>query len=105
MINLDYKRSKGTHWVSLFIDRNATAYLDPFEIEHISQEALKKIKDKSITHNIFRIQDNDSIMCGFYCMTFIEYMVEVKTLLGYFLVIFSSLLFSLNDKIKYFKEK
>ena len=27
---------------------------------------------KSITHNIFRIQDNESIMCGFYCIAFIE---------------------------------
>ena len=32
-------------------------------IEYILQEVLNKIKDKSITHNIFRIQDNDSIMC------------------------------------------
>ena len=36
-----------------------------FEIEYIPREVLNKIKDKSITHNIFRIQDNESIMCGF----------------------------------------
>ena len=46
-------------------------------------EVLKKIKDKSITHNIFRIQDNESIMCGFYCIAFIEYMVAGKSLLDY----------------------
>ena len=33
-------------------------------------------------HNIFRIQDDDYIMCGFYCITFIEFMVAGKTL-GY----------------------
>ena len=38
------------------------------EIEYIPQEILSKIKDKSITHNIFRIQDNESIMCGFDCI-------------------------------------
>ena len=38
------------------------------EIEYIPQEILSKIKSKSITHNIFRIQDNESIMCGFYCI-------------------------------------
>ena len=36
-----------------------------FEIEYIPREVLNKIKDKSITHNIFRIQDTESIMCGF----------------------------------------
>ena len=30
------------------------------------QKVLKKIRDKLITHNIFRIQDNDSV-----CMDFI----------------------------------
>ena len=66
------KKSKGTHWVSLFIDINTAAYFDLFQIEYITQKVLKKkIKDKSITHNTFRIQDDDSIMCGFYCITFI----------------------------------
>ena len=39
---------------------------DFFEIEYIPQEVLRKIKDKSITHNIFTIQDNESVMCGSY---------------------------------------
>ena len=34
----------------------------------------KKTKDNSITHDILRTQD-DSIMCKFYCITFIEYML------------------------------
>ena len=72
VINLDDKKSKVTHWVSLFIDRNTAVYFDSFGTEYIPQEVLNKIEDKSITHNIFRIQDDDSIMCGFYCITFIE---------------------------------
>ena len=32
MINLDGKKSKGTHWVSLFIDSNTAAYFDSFGI-------------------------------------------------------------------------
>ena len=47
-------------------------YFDSFGIEYVSQEILNKIKDKSITHNIFRIQDNESIICGFYCIAFVE---------------------------------
>ena len=30
-------------------------------------------------HNQFRIQDDDSITCGFYCIAFIEYMLAEKT--------------------------
>ena len=70
------------------------------------QRVLNKIKDKSITHNIFRIQDNDYIMCGFYCIAFIEYMVAGKTLLDY-TNSFSLNDYKKNDKITYmyFKEK
>ena len=80
------KKSKGTHSVSLFIDRNTSAYFDSFGVEYIPQEVLNKIKDKSITHNIFRIQGNESIMCGFYCIVFIEYMLAGKILLDYTLL-------------------
>ena len=69
VINRDDKNSKGTHWVSLFIDRNTAVYSDFFGIEYIPLEVLNKIRYKSITHNMFRIQDNESIMnllFGFY---------------------------------------
>ena len=52
---------------------------------------LNKIKDKSITHYIFRTQEDDYIMCGFYYITFIEYLLAGKTLLNY------ANLFSPND--------
>ena len=106
VINLGDRNSKGTQKVSLFIDRNLAVYFDSFGIEYIPQEVLNKIKNKSITHIIFRIQDNESIMCGFYCIAFIEYMLAGKTLLDY------TNLFSLNDykkndkiRYKYFEDK
>ena len=68
-------------------------YFDSFGINYILQEVLCKIKDKSIIHNIFRIQDDGSVMCGFYCITFIEYMLTGRTLLEY------TNLFSPNDKL------
>ena len=83
MRNLGDKKSKGTHWISLFIDWNTAVYFDSFGIEYIPQEVLNKIKDKCITQNIFRIQDNYSIMCRFYCIAFIEHMLGGKTLLHY----------------------
>ena len=53
------------HWSSSFIENIYTAvYFDSFGIEYVPRHILKKIKNKSITHNIFRIQDDDSVMCG-----------------------------------------
>ena len=80
VINLDYKNSKGTHWVSLFIDSNKAVYLYSFEVL-ILKEVLNKIRGKSTTRSIIRIQDNESIKCEFYCTAFIEYMLAGKILL------------------------
>ena len=57
-------------------------------------------------HNIFTIQDNDSIMCGFYCIVLIEYKLAGKTLLDY-INLYSRNGCTKNDKItyKYFKDK
>ena len=60
---------------------STTAYFDSFEIEYVSQEVLNKIKDISMTCRIFRIQSDDSIMCGFYCAVFIEYMIVENTII------------------------
>ena len=51
------------------------------------------------------MQDNESIMCGFYCIAFIEYILAGKTLLDY-TNLFSSNNYKTNGKIiyRYFKE-
>ena len=64
-IRLDDKQSKETHWFSLFIAKNTVVCFDSFGIKYIPQEVINKIKDKSITQSIFRIQNDDSVMCGF----------------------------------------
>ena len=81
-------------------------YFDYFGTEYIPQEVLNKIKDKSITHNIFRVQVNESIISGFYCIDFIEYMLSGKTLLDY-TNLFSPNNYEKDCKIiyKYFKDK
>ena len=53
VINLDDKQIKGKHWISLFTDRNAAVCFDSFRFEYILEYVLRKITDKSITHNIF----------------------------------------------------
>ena len=41
-----------------------------------SARNTRQNQDKSITHNIFRIQNYDSIMSGFNCLAFIEHMPQ-----------------------------
>ena len=47
---------------------------------------------------MFRTQDNESIMCGFYCIVFIEYMLAGKTFLDH-ANLFSWNGYKKNDKI------
>ena len=90
-INQDDEESKGTYWVSLFINISTAVYFDSFGIKYFRQEVLSKIEYESILHNVFSIQFEDSIKFGFYCITFTEHMIAGKTLLDY------TNLFSLND--------
>ena len=41
------------HWVFLFTDRNTDVYFDSFGIEYILQKVLSKIRNKSISRNIY----------------------------------------------------
>ena len=52
------------------------------------------------------MNDNESVMWGFYCIAFIEYMLAGKTLLDC-TKLFSANDYEKNDKIiyKYFKDK
>ena len=81
-------------------------YFDSLRSEYIGQEALNKIKDKPITHHIFRKKSEDFIMTGFYCIAFTRCVIAWKTLLVY-TNLFSPIDYQKNDKIifKYFKDK
>ena len=56
-------------------------YFDSFDVEHIPKE-IKAFIDRSlsITANIFRMQANHSIMCRYFCIGFIDFMLAGKTL-------------------------
>ena len=105
VINLDEHENTGTHWVSLFIKLKYTVYFDSFGVEHIPKEITKFIRNH-IKNNIFRIQAYDSIMCGYFCTEFINYMLKGKTLLDY-TNLFSPNDFKKNDRVikRIFKNK
>ena len=57
-------------------------YFNSFGVKHIPKEIKEFINNKNIT-NIFRIQAYDSIMCGYFCVGFIDLMLKGKTLTEY----------------------
>ena len=98
VINLDEYENTGTHWVSLFVKTNEVIYFDSFGVEHIPKGINKFIGNSDIKSNIFRIQAYDSIMCGYFCIEIINYMLKGKTLLDY-TNLFSPNNFKKNDQI------
>ena len=47
------------------------------------QKKKKIISNRNIITNIYRIQAFDSIMCGYFCIGFIDLMLQGKGLLDY----------------------
>ena len=80
IINLDEYSDIGTHWVALYVHNNDFTYFDSFGVEHIPKEIKAFINNKNITTNVFRIQAYDSIMWGYFCIGFIDFMLAGKTL-------------------------
>ena len=106
VINLDEYKDTGTYWIAWFCKRSEIVYFDSFHVEHVLEEITEFIRNKNIKANIFRIQANNSIMCGYFCIGFIDFMLAGKNLTDY-----TSLLspydFEKNDDIilSYFKNE
>ena len=71
-------------------DKNVT-YFDSSRVEPISNEIKKFTGNKNIITNIYGVQAYDAIMCGYFCIVFIDFMLKGKSLLEY------TNLFSRND--------
>ena len=79
-------------------------YFDSFGVEHVLKEIKRFIGNKNIIANIYRIKTYDSIMCGYFCIGFINFMLKGKSLLDY-INLLSPNDYEKNDKIilKYFQ--
>ena len=74
----------GTHWLALHVqNNNSVTYFDYFGVEHIPKEIKAFIYYKNIKTNIFRVQEYDSVICGYFCIGFIDFMLAGKTLTEY----------------------
>ena len=90
----------------MYVHNDDVTYFDSFGVEHIPKEIKAFIncplssasQNKNITTNIFRIQAYDSIMCEYFCIGFIDFMLAGKTLTE-FTNLFSSNNFKKHDDI------
>ena len=98
VINLDEYSDIGTLWVALYIHNNYAIYFNSLGVEHIPKEIREFIDNKNMKTNIFRIQVNDSIMCGYFCIGFVDFILKGKTLTE-FTNLFSPNNFKKNDDI------
>ena len=82
VINFDEYALLGTHWIALFCNRNEI----PEEIkEFIDRRFLNSSasQNKNMKANIFRVQANNSVMCRYFCIAFIDFMLGGKKLTDY----------------------
>ena len=73
VINFDEHSDIGTHWIALHVNTKTVTYFDSFGVEHISKEIQNFINNKNIIANIFKIQAYDSVMYGYFCIGFINF--------------------------------
>ena len=98
IINLDEYESIQTHWVALYVNAENVTYFDSFGVEYIPKEIGKFIGNKSIITSIYRTEIYDSIMCGYFCIGFIDFMPKRENLLEY-TNLFSPNNYGKDDKI------
>ena len=98
VINLDDLGESGTHWVAIFVNGNRAIYFDSFGVEHLPREIKRFLRGKDLMVNIYRVQDIRSILCGYYCIKFLDFMFDGKSLMD-FTSLFSPHDFKENEKI------
>ena len=106
VINLDEYADVGTHWIALFCNRNEIVYFDSFGVENVPEEIKESVENKKIIANIFRLEANDSVMCGYFCIRFIDFTLAGEKLTD-FTNMFSAHDFERNDDMipSYFKDE
>ena len=83
LVKFDEYSDIETHWAPLYVRNTNVTYFDSLGLEHIPKEIRTFINNKNMKTNIFRIQAYDSIMCGYFCITFIHFLLAGKTLTGF----------------------
>ena len=67
----------------MYVNSNNVTNFDSFGVKYIPKEIKKFICNKNIKTNIYEMQANDSIMRGYLCIGFINFLLKGKSLLNY----------------------
>ena len=104
IINLDEYKSIGSHWIALYVSGDNVTYCDTFGVDHIPKEIKNFIRIKIIMKNIYKIKEYNSVMCRYFCIGFIDFIVKSTSMLNY-TNLSSSKEYKKNHKIvlKYFQ--
>ena len=81
IINLANSYNQGSHWTSIKFVNNKLFYFDSYGIGHIPDIIKNQYSNSKIITNIYRIQSNDSVQCGRFCIMFIK--ANIKNELDY----------------------
>ena len=78
LVNLDEYADVGTHWIALSCNGNEIVYFDSFGVQHVRKEIKEFIRNKNIKTNIFWVRASNSVMCGYFCIGFIDFVLAGK---------------------------
>ena len=78
--NIDEYSDTGTHWIALYVNNKAATYLIALGLSTFQKKSENFINNKNIIANIYRVQNYDSIICGYFCIGFMKYMFKGKSL-------------------------
>ena len=81
--NLDEYADVDTHWIDLYVKNDEVIYFDSFGVEHVPEEIKRFIRHKNTKTSIFRIKAENSILCGYFCILFVDYMLKGKALIDF----------------------
>ena len=77
---------------------NNIIYFDSFGVKHIPNKIKKFIADKNIINNVYKIEVCNSIMCGYFCIGFSDFLIKGRSFLDN-TDLFSPNKYEKNDKI------
>ena len=78
VINLDEYADVGINRIGLFCTKIEIVCFDSFGVEYVPEEIKEFIEYKNIKANIFRVKANNSMMWGYFCIGFIDFMLPGK---------------------------
>jgi hypothetical protein len=102
IFNTEKHTQKGSHFIAIFADKYDFHYFDSYGEDcsntDIKKFIIKNLKRREYSYNKKCIQDDKSLFCGFFCLSFILHRNKNISIKKY-LENFSSNLLSNNNKV------